>query len=252
MNICVCICSYKRPLVKTLKYIPYAKVFIDKKEEKEYREANEKIDLHICDDGIQGNVSRVRNYMLDTMFAEGFDAVCLLDDDIKTINRFEVNGFFGYEKKKVPTEQFMYFLQMGTRLCEEWGYKLWGINCNNDKMSYRHYTPFSTKGFIGGPFNVHLKSDIRYDESLPLKEDYDLLLQHANKYRGVLRLNMYHYECEQATNTGGCAMYRTGSKEEEQFNLLQKKWGSKIVQRDKGSRRGNDFNPIIKIPIGGV
>ena len=58
-----------------------------------------KIDLHICDDGIQGNVSRVRNYMLDTMFAEGFDAVCLLDDDIKTINRFEVNGF-GYEKRK--------------------------------------------------------------------------------------------------------------------------------------------------------
>lgn len=53
-------------------------------------------------------------------------------------------------------------------------------------------------------------------------------------------------------NKLGCAMYRTESKEEEQLNLLQKKWGSKIVQRDKGSRRKNDFNPIIKIPIGGV
>jgi len=34
--------------------------------------------------------------------------------------------------------------------------------------------------------------------------------------------------------------------------LIKIKWGSKIVQRDKGSRRKNDFNPIIKIPIGGV
>ncbi len=51
---------------------------------------------------------------------------------------------------------------------------------------------------------------------------------------------------------GGCADYRTIQKEKEQFDLLQKKWGSKIVKRDNGSKTNYDINPIIKVPINGV
>jgi hypothetical protein len=75
---------------------------------------------------------------------------------------------------------------------------------------------------ILGPFSVHLKNDIRYDETLPLKEDYDLAIQHLNEYRGILRLNGYHYICEQSTNKGGCASIRNRQREKEQFDLLQK------------------------------
>ena len=52
-------------------------------------------------------------------------------------------------------------------------------------------------------------------------------------------------------NKGGCADYRTMEREKDQFDLLQKKWGSNIVRKDKLSK-GVDINPIVKIPIRGV
>lgn len=252
MKCCVCIPSYRRPIVETLKYLPFAKVFIDKSDEAEYRKTVAEKNLAICPDGIQGNVARVRNYILDEMFKAGFDAVCIIDDDMKGIGRYDADGKYGKNEKMLTAQDFMRFLEINSRVCLEWGYKLWGINCNFDLMGYRQYTPFSTVSFVGGPFSVHLKNPIRYDEDLPLKEDYDLTIQHCQEYRGVLRLNMYHYYVKQAENTGGCATYRTNKREKEQFQLLQKKWGSSIVKADKGSKRAYDFNPVLRIPIKGV
>jgi len=45
---------------------------------------------------------------------------------------------------------------------------------------------------------------------------------------------------------------RNTEKEREQFDRLQKKWGEKIITKDKSSKRGFDFNPIMKSPIRGV
>jgi len=92
-------------------------------------------------------------------------------------------------------------------------------------------------------------SSIRYDENLPLKEDYDISLEHIRTYGGCLRINYAHYEVKQAEQAGGCATYRNLKREKEQFFLLQKKWGKDIITRDKASKRSFDFNPIIKVPI---
>lgn len=94
---------------------------------------------------------------------------------------------------------------------------------------------------------------------MPLKEDYDMTLQQCNKYRGCLRLNFGFYNCKQSKQAGGCATYRNYEKESEQLNLLQKKWGKKIVKIDKTKNNNQkkeskilDYNPIIKIPIKGI
>lgn len=133
------------------------------------------------------------------------------------------------------------------------------MNLLPDKGAYREYTPFALKSVILGPFQAFNDLDLRYDERLPLKEDYDLSLSVLNKYRMTLRFNAYFYSCKQHTNPGGCASYRTIKREQSQFDLLQKKWGSKIVRRDGGNSSVNrtkkaayDINPIIKVPIGGV
>ena len=59
--------------------------------------------------------------------------------------------------------------------------------------------------------------------------------------------------------TGGCATYRSLEREKEQLELLQRKWGSRIVQIDTGEAyhmarkiKKFDLNPIIKIPVRGV
>ena len=263
-NIVIACPSYKRPFVETLKYIPFCRVYVSPEEYETYIEFNSEHSENVikCSKGIQGNVSRVRNYILDTEFENGADIVCIVDDDLKAIEHFEMSEdeSYAYEKVKVQTNELLDFIYRYSLLCSDWGFKMWGVNINSDTMSYRQYSPFSTTSVVLGPFGCFLKGmECRYDETLPLKEDYDMTLQNMNKYRGVLRLNKYHYVCRQSEQKGGCAMYRTMQKEKEQFELLRKKWGSDIVRldtsnkgRSKKGRKYIDYNPIIKTPIKGI
>ena len=256
--------SYKRPKVKTLEYIPFCKVWVDPSEADEYRRANpqHKENIIECPPGVQGNVARVRNYILDHEFEAGADVVVLVDDDMKAIAYYESppGEKFGYKRNKLSSEDILPFIERYSRLCDEFGFKMWGVNCNKDAMSYSQQTPFSTMAFLGGPFQCFLKgNECRYDEELPLKEDYDMLIQNCQKYRGVLRVNKYHYDVKQATQAGGCATMRNYERELQQLEALRKKWGSRIVKIDRSNKgktkkkkENFDFNPIIKIPIKGV
>ena len=118
------------------------------------------------------------------------------------------------------------------------GYRFWGVNCVLDPKAYRQTTPFNTTKYVGGPFQCHLRNGIRYDESLPLKEDYDMTLQHLMMYRGALRLNMYYYIiCDQANSVGGCAVKRNIARERQQFDALRRKWGRASFARMRQAGR---------------
>lgn len=253
-EIIVCAPSYKRPKVETLDYLPSTKIYVAESEAEEYRKNNNPESIVAVPDRFQGNLCRIRNKILDDNKGK---IVCLIDDDLKEI------GYFENRKRFIlKTEgEFMNFLTRYSILAHELGVKLWGINVNQDKQCYREYTPFSMISYIGGPFMVHMDTDLRFDERLPLKEDYDFTLQNLNKYRKVLRINKYHYTVKQSEQAGGCAAYRNIEKEKEQLNLLQKKWGREIVKTDSltNSRshkseklRRFDINPIINAPISGV
>ena len=253
--------SYKRPnAVKTLRNYPSCKVWVDESEAQAYRDANPNATIVACPKGVQGNVARVRNYIIDTELQGGADAVVMVDDDLSYIERFDYRNGYGYVRKKLTEEELYEMVAKYTIMAQDIGAKYWGVNINQDNLSYEHNTPFSTKNFIGGPFGVFLKGNrCRYDEALPLKEDYDMTIQQLNKERVVLRVNAYHYICEQSTNTGGCAAMRNRERERQQFEALQAKWGSAIVRRDKTNRSKvgkekiyEDYNPIIKVPIKGV
>ena len=118
MNIVVCCPSYKRPKVKTLEYLPFVKVYVDGSEYEEYCEQNKGCTIVRCDDGIQGNVARVRNYILDTEFEAGADAVCILDDDIYRLSYFKKadDSDFGYERVEIKKDDFFWFLEKYTLL----------------------------------------------------------------------------------------------------------------------------------------
>lgn len=253
MKISVNIPSYKRPKVKTLDFFPNCKVWVSEAEADAYREQNPGAEIVPLKKSEQGNISRVRNTILRREFKAGADVVCFMDDDLKGIYSFEKaeDSLFGYEQYLVT--DFMDFLRVHSTMAIDMGAYLWGVNLNYDKRGYNHFNPISTNSIILGPFSCHIKgSGIFYDERIPLKEDYDLAIQHLNKYRKILRLNKYHYSCKQSEQSGGCAAVRNYTSEKEQFELLQRKWGSRIVRQDKSSRKAFDYNPIIKIPIPGV
>lgn len=238
--------SYKRPekSITQTKY-PFVKLVVRESEAEEYTKNNN--DIVICPDSAQGNISRVRNWILDNLFDDA-DCIVILDDDCSFIGRYQD------QKKKVFSEnQLQEFCENSAIICKELGFKLWGLNTVTDKGAYREYTPFSFLQFIGCPFHGHIKgTKLRYDESLPLKEDYDFTLQNIRIYGGCLRVNFAHYQVKQSEQEGGCSAYRNLEEEKKQFFNLQKKWGKDVIKRDRTSKKSFDYNPILKVPLKGV
>ena len=240
--------TYKRAdLCKTHKYLKEVTYVVRESEAKDYEGVHDK--LWIVPDSAQGNLCRVRNYILNHAKE---DNILLIDDDIKHFGRWN-----GNVQVKLNEQEVYNMVQEGFQLAEDLDVVFWGINCLADKGAYREYTPFGTCQYIGGPFQAHRNNPLRYDEVIYLKEDYDMSIQVLNKYRKNLRLNMYHYVCDQNTLPGGCAHYRNIDRELEHNKMLQKKWGSKIVRFDKsnkssGKHKTYDINPIINVPIKGI
>ena len=240
--------SYRRSETCTTQdYLPDCTYVVARSEKRAYVRAGRRVIT--VPNAVQGNVSRVRNWILDH-----FDRVLILDDDIRRFGRWNEQ-----ENHKLDTAEAMEFIEQAFNLARELKAKMWGMNLLPDKGAYREYTPFAFRSVILGPVQGFTGLDLRYDEALPLKEDYDLSLQVLNKYRRTLRFNFMHYVCSQHTNVGGCAAYRTMDRERKQFYELQKKWGSDIVRVDtqggqvNQKRRTNwDINPVVRVPIAGV
>jgi hypothetical protein len=238
--------SYKRSQ-KSITQINYpnVKIVVRESEAEEYIKNGN--DIVVCPDSAQGNLCRVRNWILDNL-CDDADCIVIVDDDCSYIGRWEEQSQIKFNMNDLEE-----FCENIANITKEIGFHFWGLNCVTDKGAYREYTPFGTLQYIGGPFQAHLKSSkVRYDEELPLKEDYDITLQHIHKYGGCLRVNFAHYNVKQAEQEGGCATYRNLDKEKQQFFALQKKWGKDVIKRDKQSKRSFDFNPIMKTPIKGV
>ncbi len=240
--------SYRRPdSCTTQEYLPRCTYVVARSEKKAYLDNGHRI-IAVRND-VQGNVSSVRNWILDN-----FNPVLILDDDIRRFGRWN-----NQENQKLTTDEAMEFIEHAFILARQLGARMWGLNLLPDKGAYREYTPFAFRSVVLGPVQGFTNMDLRYDESLPLKEDYDLSLQVLNKYRRTLRFNMYHYVCDQHSSVGGCASYRTMERERKEFSLLQKKWGSDIVRIDSQGGQVNqkkrtnwDINPVVRVPIHGV
>lgn len=252
-SIGVYIPSYRRAgKVKTLSVAPFAKLVVAESEAEEYSSVYGVDSVVSIPDEVQGNIARVRNHILDN---SGDDAVCMMDDDISAFGKFRSceEDRYGYERERLSGDSLARFIERNTALCQELGLHLWGVNIQAANRLYHQSEPFSLTKQVLGPFCVHVRSKARYDEELPLKEDYDLFLQHLQRYGGVLRVNSAWYANAGSKGAvGGCAAMRDIAEEKRQFLLLQKKWGSGVVKQDRSSKREFDFNPKICAPVRGV
>lgn len=96
-----------------------------------------------------------------------------------------------------------------------------------------------THKFIVGDFIiVSPDTDLRFDENLKLKEDYDYTLQHLHRYGGVARVDSIMATFKHRTNPGGAVEFRNAEREQEAISYLKAKWPGEI--RDN-PRRENEI-----------
>lgn len=245
--------SYKRAgAVDTMRLGLPMNLWVHTFEIEEYRKLYGDAVKELPDD-TRGNLPRVKNFILEA--EKDNDAIFFLDDDISRVGMFENREPYFFKG-----DELLGFIERYSMLCQEWGLKLWGINVSPDKQNYREYSPFSTLSYVSSSFACFLKGNVlKYDERLPLKEDYDMTIQQCNTYRGLLRVNKAFYVKKSASNVGGCAVYRNIEKEREQLQTFQKKWGDSIVKFDTNDRshstekrKSIDINPVILVPIRGI
>lgn len=234
--------SYGRAAaLKTHKVFPDAIIVCPESQVDEYKKYNPDLQYMVCPDSIEGNMARKRNWIKDHAKKDWFVVV---DDDLDYIG-----GYEHHKEIKLTTEQIMQLCHNMFVMCEDIGTVLWGVNLQRGTLLYKEYQPFSTLSVVLGPLTGHIKSDLRYDETLPLKEDYDYSLQVLHKYHCILRFNKYFYFVGHMTGqTGGCVSFRRMDIEESQNKLLQRKWGSSVVKFDMSK----DIDPRIKVPLSGV
>jgi len=218
--------SYKRSDVARthLLFNPDKFSYVVREEEQEaYRALGVK--LKVIPAGAVSNIANTRNWILDHADCAN---IVQVDDDITCFN-WTVKRLL----KKLSVEELEEVLLTNFGICEDLGIKLWGMNLNHDPMSYSQNMPYSFNRPILGPFSASLGLDVRYDENLPLKEDYDLFLQVLNKHGMAMRANFLNYQCDHFDLKGGCQTYRTDEFESQQKAALQAKWGSEIVTQNQ-------------------
>lgn len=230
--------SYKRAdNCLTHKAYPSIKYAVCETEAGAYKKNGIK-NLIVLPKGIQGNNARVRNYILDNY---NDNPLVMMDDDTMSI------GIYDEGKRIKLNEQDLFDkITNHIQLMKDLGAYLGGVNLILEPRAYRINCPYSFFTPILGPFNIHIKSAVRYSEELNLKADYDYFLEQIKTNKLTLRDNRMNYDHKKLTYKGGCAMLRNEAEERKQFDLFQKKWGV-IVQVDKQSKEKFDINPKIRI-----
>jgi hypothetical protein len=237
--------SYKRAgRVKGYDYFPTAKICIPRSQETEYARYYNRSRLEVIPDEMDGDLARKRNWILNTIKRP----LIMIDDDVSRIATKE-HGEYRYLTSKEADALIVH----GFNLAEQWGCKYWGINVNTDRLCYQEYKPFSLSSVVLDPFAGHLDHDLMYDSRMGTRLDYDMSLQQLNKYRKILRLNKYMYDCAHGDNAGGLAGSRTMETEAAYARAIEAKWGRHIISYSLHPKRMSDIlNAMVNIPIKGV
>lgn len=210
-------------------------LFVNTEQEKaEYSQHDYKRPVDIIVSNKQG-ITKNRNFMLD-YFGNDKHIVTMCDD---------VDGVFrlSYGKLAILSpEQLDSFIKKGFELCIKNNTKLWG--CYPVPNAFYMSEKITGNGFIIGTFSGIIVSDIRHDENLILKEDYDFTIKHILKYKKAVRFNNYCVKAKHYSNKGGCVDYRNDEAEQSSIRILKENYP--LYVRDN-PRRKNEILLNFKV-----
>jgi len=169
-----------------------------------------------------------RNAILN-QFKE-WDKIVFADDDITGAVLWYNHKWEKTEKNLTP-QQMEKVLIKGFNDIEKQGYKIFGFYPipNRFFMNKR----ITNNQFIIASIFWMIKTELMFDEQLPLKEDYDFTLQNYVNYWGGLRYNYIAFKARHYTNAWWCQTERTDEREKESCNYLLQKWNDLVKLNPK-------------------
>jgi len=243
------ILTYKRDTILTLdklKNTEQIDVWCMGKEAEIYRKRY-KNNFQIVPDEIEGNVARVRNYILENCNA---DWVYMLDDDI---SYFQYINFKDGRPDEERINDFNVVIDELIKLiviAETVNCPVVSTNGMSDKITANEKIYNFASCASGACIGVK-KNTLLFDEKIPYKEDYDISLQSLNEY-GCCIINKYMQVAHKMWCKGGCAEERTIEVERENIRKFVKKWGNAVYESNRKRTKNNYVFPKVKISAFGL
>lgn len=183
-----------------------------------------------------------RNAALDDAFELGMPCV-QVDDDLRWL-RYAI----GIKKERPLLFDDAVSIMMGRLVVSP--FRLAGVAPTSFIFYFSPKRRVQTVHFCVGDLLVILPDDLRFDERMRLKEDYDFTCQHLEKYGGVVRSNDILANFLHRNNPGGAVAYRDAAAEKLAIAHLNAKWPGAFRPNP---RRKNEVlmkwkNPTIDLP----
>lgn len=166
------------------------------------------------------NICQARNRACDDAHSLGLPSV-QCSDDLKKIKLAKLQ----LGEKMFKQISFNEAVTLMISKLEEKKYFYGGVAVTNNPLNYTG-DDYSYDKLIVNDLICIMPSKYRFDESVALKEDYDMSILQLIEVGGVVRCNNILCEFPHRENIGGANDYRNESTELTATNVLIKKWPS--------------------------
>jgi hypothetical protein len=200
--------------VRTQKVFPSCKVYVPALEAPAYRRAGARHVVAVPDT-VRG-ITATRNWILRSTKCR---RVVMIDDD-PTIQGYI--KFFLRNTMKIALDEAQWLGEFRKifEVTEQLNYRIWGVN-NGATRAFYPFFPFRFRSHVTGSC-MGIVNDGRtyFDESFPVKEDYELCARCIKEDGGIVSAQYLIWVNEHWDTPGGCTDYRTHSIERDCIRRL--------------------------------
>lgn len=163
---------------------------------------------------------KLRNEILS--YYKEWDWILMLDDDVSTMYKLQDNN-----KVPITDEEFIDLIEQWFWMCEASWYKLRGVNSSQNPLCMKNVIKYDK--FIDWTFLWIIKSELRFDDQINNKEDYDFTIQNVKAYWGAIRFDRICTDNKYLATKWG--LQNRPRTQEKDIARLEMKWG-KIIKRN--------------------
>lgn len=215
---------------KSQTVLPQSVFYVPENEALDYRRALPSHQVIAVPNEIRG-ITKTRNWILQHCKERW---VVMVDDDVKTQGWVKLFADSG-KHRKMSAEQWILTCYQLFEVVEDLGWKIWGTSTQSARRSVYPYKPILSRSYITASFmGIVNDGSYRFDESFPVKEDYEIGLRHVKEFGGVVAARFCYWENSHWTDDGGCRDYRTGKMELDCINRLIEMYPGMIRQITRG------------------
>lgn len=217
--------------VKTQKVLPSCSVYVPDLEVDAYCAAGT-VNVVGVPNEVKG-ITQTRNWILRNTDDK---RIVMVDDDVKHHGYIKFHEW-DCKKRFITGDEWTNEFKKLFDVTEECKYRIWGVSTEGSRISIHTFKPFLWRSYVTASCMGIINNGATYfDESFPVKEDYELNLRCMKEDGGIVAARYLYWQNSHWGDDGGCKEYRTQGMEAKAIRRLQQMYPGMVrVTKRKNS-----------------